>query len=286
MRKLLFFSLIVFNYTVSFSQIQAGVFTGLSNYQGDLIDKPYQAGKFALGLTAGYQFSDRIALRTGLTFAKVGGADSLSASSSLRQRNLSFQSSIVEFSLRGEYNIFNISSMRWTPYAFGGLAVYHFNPYTYDANKQQIFLQPLSTEGQGLSQYPDRKPYSLTQIALPFGGGIKYAITDDIHLGLEVGLRKLFTDYLDDVSTSFADEADLLNAKGAKAVDISYRSDELPGGSPAYPTKGAQRGGAKQKDWYYFSGLHMSFNLGEFGSGGGRRGSGGKKGYGCPGVGL
>jgi len=287
MRKLLLFFIAAFSCTASFSQIQLGVFTGLSNYQGDLIDKPYQAGKFALGFTAGYQFSERIALRTGLTFAKVGGADSLSAQANLRQRNLSFQSSIVEFSVRGEYNVFNISNMRWTPYAFGGLAVYHFNPYTFDANDQQVFLKPLSTEGQGLSQYPERKPYSLTQVALPLGGGIKYAISDNLHLGLEVGFRKLFTDYLDDVSTTYADPLDLFNAKGAKAVEVSYRSDEVPGGNPLYPAKGEQRGGAEQKDWYYFTGLHLSFNLGELGnSSNDRGGRSGKKGYGCPGVGL
>jgi len=281
MRKLLPLFVLTLTFTQAYSQVQLGVFTGLSNYQGDLIDKPYQAGRFAFGLTGGYQFSDRLAIRAGLTFAKVAGADSLHEKAYLRQRNLSFQSAITEFSIRGEYNIFNLSSMRWTPYAFGGIAVFRFNPYTFDAAGNQVYLQPLGTEGQGLPSNPQASPYSLTQFALPFGGGIKYAISDKVHLGLEVGLRKLFTDYLDDVSTNYADENELLQARGARAVELAYRGDEVPGGDPQYPTKGQQRGGAKEKDWYYFSGLHLTINLGEgFGFGGG------KKGYGCPKVPL
>lgn len=279
MRKLLFLSILSLSITASYSQLQLGVFTGLSNYQGDLVDQPYQAGRAAFGITGGYQFSDRLAVRGGLTFAKVAGADSLHDKDYLRLRNLSFQSSITELSLRGEYNVFNLSSMKWTPYAFGGIAVYRFNPYTFDQAGNQIFLQPLGTEGQGLPSNPEFKSYSLTQLAIPFGGGIKYAISDKVHLGLEVGLRKLFTDYLDDVSTNYADENELLATRGPKAVELAYRGDEVPGGDPLYPAKGSQRGGAKEKDWYYFSGLHITFNLGEgFGLG--------KKGYGCPKVPL
>ena len=103
-------------------------------------------------------------------------------------------------------------------------------------------------------------------------------------------MRKLFTDYLDDVSTSYADQADLLAEKGQLAVNMAYRGDELPGGNPNYPSKGAQRGGAKYKDWYYFLGLHHTYRLGgsDGGGGGGYGGAkmrGGKKrNYGCPNV--
>lgn len=260
MRKCLL-SFALFISISSFAQLRLGVFTGIANYQGDLIDKPFQAPRFAGGISLAYDFSERLALRGGLTIAKVAGADSLSDKDYLRARNLSFQSSIVEFSLRGEYTIFNMSNMRWSPYVFGGLAIYRFNPYTFDRNNNQVFLKPLGTEGQGLPQYPEREPYSLTQVSLPFGGGIKYAISDKVDLGLEMGLRKLFTDYLDDVSTNYADAADLLAGRGTQAVDLAYRGDEVPGGNPVYPAKGDQRGGVEQKDWYYFTGLHLNIRL-------------------------
>ena len=203
----------------------------------------------------------------------------------MRARNLAFETHITEFSAIGEYYIFNLEEQKFSPYVFGGLAVFHFNPYDYNGGTQKIFLKPLSTEGEGLSQYPDRKPYALTQLAIPFGGGVKYAFNDRLRLGLELGMRKLFTDYLDDVSTTYADKNDLLNAKGQLAVDMAYR------GSGNYPAKGAQRGGSQHKDWYYFLGLHLTYRLstgdntnhsGVFGGGNysGKR----KKGYGCPSV--
>lgn len=275
MRKLIT-SLFIFSSIFSFSQsFHLGVFGGVSNYQGDLTDKAY--GRFtkpAFGITGNYELSGRVNLRGGLTFAKVAGDDKYNVESA-KFRNLNFSSKITEASLLAEFNVFNLDNIRWTPYVFGGLAIYHFNPYTFDSGGIKTFLQPLSTEGQGIEGY-QTKPYALTQLALPFGGGIKYAISDNVRLGLEVGLRKLFTDHLDDVSTTYADAADLLAAKGQKAVDLAYRSGEVPTGNVAYPAKGEQRGGAKEKDWYYFTGLHLTFRLGANGGGTG------KHGVGCP----
>lgn len=272
----------------AFAQFHMGVFVGAANYVGDLNDKPFKRTKGAFGLSLNYEVSDRVMLRTGFNLAKVEGGDPYSGSTFLKQiRNLSFQSSISEFNLLGELTAFNLYNIRWSPYAFAGIAVYHFNPYIRDSAGAKIFLKPLSTEGQGLTAYPERKPYALTQFAIPFGGGIKYNINDDIRLGLEVGFRRLFTDYLDDVSGNFADEAVLLAERGPLAVQYAYRGDEVPGEHPLYPDNGypvkdAQRGNPKTKDWYYFTGLHLTFRLG---GGYGKTAAGGKKSrYGCPTV--
>jgi Domain of unknown function (DUF6089) len=283
---------LMFIRATSFCQnVHVGIFTGFAAYEGDLTDKlfPKKVTNGAIGVTASYELMDQFLVRGGLTYSVVGGADRFSADTALQARNLAFETKIVELSLLGEYYLFNLYDRRFSPYVFAGLAVYHFNPYAYGGGPDKIFLKPLSTEGQGLSQYPDRKPYSLTQLALPFGGGIKYAFSEKVRLGLEMGLRKLFTDYLDDVSTSYVDENDLRTARGQLAVDMSYRGDELPNGNPNYPTKSTQRGGAKYKDWYYFFGLHLTFRIldgnnsnrsGVFG--GGNYPSRRKKGYGCP----
>jgi hypothetical protein len=265
------------------SQLRVGIFGGISNYLGDLSDKAYQNSGVALGVNVSYPITNRISIRGGYTYGKVKGADSLNPREDFKLRNLSFQSSISEFSLVAEINTFDMDYKRWSPYIFGALAVYHFNPYTYDQQNNQVFLQPLSTEGQGLPGYA--KPYSLTQLALPFGGGIKYDISENVRISLEIGLRKLFTDYLDDLSGTYADANDLLAAKGPQAVDISYRGDEVAGGNPAYPVKGWDRGSPKYKDYYYFSGLHLSFAL----PGGDNQKSynskmGKNKRYGCPTV--
>lgn len=261
--------------------IHIGVFGGLAAYNGDLTSKifPKKVTNGAIGITANYELTEHIMLRGGFTYAIVGGADRFSDRPDNVMRNLSFETRLFEFSLLGEYNLLDISLTRYTPYAFAGVAAFKFDPYAYDLNKNQVFLQPLSTEGQGLPGY-GTKPYKLTQLAIPFGLGFKFAITDNFRIALEGGLRKTFTDYLDDVSTGYADEADLLAAKGQLAVDMSYRGDEIPGGSPAYPVKNQQRGGADAKDYYYFTGLHLTYRIG--GNGGGGYGGGKKNRLGCP----
>lgn len=272
---------------IASAQFHLGVFAGGVNYTGELNNRTYTRTKFAGGISLNYEVSDRVMLRSGLTFGSVDGADRFGTNEYVKQtRNLSFQTSITEFSLVGELTAFNLYNIRWSPYAFAGLSVYRFNPYVTDSAGGKTFLQPLGTEGQGLSAYPERKPYNLTQLAIPFGGGIKYNINDNIRLGFEVGLRRLFTDYLDDVSTTYADEA-LLAASNPNTVRFAYRGREVQGGDltypdNGYPSKDAPRGNPDANDWLYFTGLHLTFRLG---GGEGKGGSGKKNGrYGCPTV--
>jgi opacity protein-like surface antigen len=239
-----------------------GVFTGAAAYNGDLTDKifPKKVTNGALGLSLNYELSDKINLRGGFTYAIVGGADRFSDNPELVIRNLSFETRLFELSAVGEYTLFNLYERRLSPYAFAGLAVYKFDPYAYDDAKNKVFLKPLSTEGQGLPGYAI-KPYKLTQFAIPFGGGLKYVLTDNIRVGLELGFRKIFTDYFDDVSGVYAYSQDLQAAKGAIAVNMSYRGDEVAGGNLFYPMKNTQRGSPESKDMYYFAGLHFTFRI-------------------------
>jgi len=294
MKKIRLLGILMLTGLSVFSQnFHVGLFTALSAYEGDLTDKifPKKVTNGAIGVSLNYELTPQFMLRGGFTYTIVGGADRFSNDDSLRARNLAFETKIAEFSALGEYYFFDLTQQKISPYVFGGLAVFHFNPYDYNGSTQKIFLKPLSTEGEGLAGYPDKKPYALTQLALPFGGGVKYAFNDNLRLGLELGMRKLFTDYLDDVSTTYVDRNDLLAAKGQTAVDMAYRGDEIQGGNPNYPAKGAQRGGAHHKDWYYFFGLHLTYRLGSGDNsnrsgvwGGGNYKSKRKAGYGCPAV--
>lgn len=264
--------------------LHVGVLAGISNYQGDLTDKIFirHTAKAAAGLAVTYELTEHWSLRGGFLFTKVAGNDKYNSKQYLQARGLDFATSIAEISVVGEYATFNLDEKRWTPYMFGGVALFHFNPYTFNEDTK-LYLKQLSTEGQGLTGYPQSKPYPLTQVALPFGGGFRYAVNDNVRVGLELGVRKLFTDHLDDVSGSYAAAEDLLRERSALAVAFAYRGDEVPGGSAVYPEKGAQRGGSLQKDWYYITGLTVSFRLGGgtaapmFKGGGGKR-----RGYGCP----
>ena len=283
-------TLILVSFLLTFGVVHSqrfhiGVFGGLAAYNGDLTEKifPKKVTNGAIGITGNYELTDRIMLRGGLTYAIVGGADRFSDKPDLVLRNLAFETKILEFSAIGEYYVFNLYDRRYSPYLFAGLALYKYDPYAFNGSSEKVFLQPLSTEGQGISGYPD-KPYGLTQLAIPFGGGLKFAISEKLRVGVELGMRKLFTDYFDDVSKDYADEAELLAAKGPLAVAMSYRGDEVPGGDPAYPSKNSMRGSPKSKDWYYFSGIHLTYKLGggDGGGGGYGGGNGRKSKTGCP----
>ena len=271
MKKLLW--AVIFMPLVSFSQWHLTAWGGAAGYQGDLQSKrlTLDQSHFAFGLGLKYDLTSHWSLRTEVSHGSVEASDSRNEAK-LRPRNLSFQSRILEGSLLAEYSLFDLSTRSITPYLFAGVAVYHFNPYAYDSSGNRQYLRPLSTEGQGLSQYPGVKPYKLTQLAIPFGGGIRIRMTDNISIGYELGMRKLFTDYLDDVSGRYVDQATLLQERGPKAVEMAFRGGELKNSTATYPAAGTLRGGSKFKDWYYFQGITLTIALPS--SSGGERGRG------------
>lgn len=269
----------VFSYAQESSRLHLTLFGGVANYQGDLQGRTFTFNQSKLGIGVGvkYDLTPHFAVRTGIQYGTVAANDQQNTEPQLRARNLSFQSRILEGNLLLEYTLFNMEDKKISPYVFGGVALYHFDPYAFDSVGNKVFLKPLHTEGQGLVD--GRKEYKLTQFAIPFGGGIKFRISSNVVLGYEIGLRKIFTDYLDDVSTTYVDQF-VLSAqdRGLKAVEMAYRGDELKDGNPTYPADGTVRGGSKFKDWYYFQGLTLTIGLGSGNGGWG----GGKSRLGCP----
>ena len=109
--------------------------------------------------------------------------------------------------------------------------------------------------------FPDRKKYSLIQFAIPIGGGLKIAVNESFNIILEYGARKTFTDYLDDVSTTFVggngDQYPLEMSQNA--IEMSDPIAEL---EPSLThSKNVQRGDPDKKDWYSFVGITLSFKL-------------------------
>src|SRR5450755_3916769 len=235
--------------------LHLNLFAGTSNYSGDLQDKGFTLSQshFAGGFGVSYDITDHFSVQSALTFGTISANDKYGRN---KARNLNFNSAISEVNVGVQYFITPLSEHVLTPYVFAGLAVYHFNPYTTDTAGAKTYLKPLSTEGEGFIQ--GKNNYNLTQFAIPFGAGVKFSLSDNVNVGLELGYRKLFTDYLDDVSSTYVDQATLLTNRGSEAVELAYRGNELKNGNP-YPAAGSRRGGAKYKDWYYFTGLTASF---------------------------
>jgi len=257
--------LMIFVMDVNAQNFHLNLFAGVANYQGDLQDKAltFNQAHPAGGVGFSYDIASHFSIRTGITLGEVSGNDKYGRN---KHRNLNFSSAITEANIGLEYYITApIEKHSLTPYLFAGIAVYHFDPYTFDSTGKKYFLKPLSTEGEGF--IPGRNNYNLTQMAIPFGAGVKLSLSDNVNVGFEVGYRKLFTDYLDDVSTTYVDESALLANRGAKAVELAYRGDEIKNGVLQYPAAGSKRGDPKYKDSYYFTGLTLSFRLGGGGLG-------------------
>jgi hypothetical protein len=189
-------------------------------------------------------------------------------------RNLDFRSKIFEGTVMAEFypTVFleeepEDVTGRLRPYGVLGLGGYHFNPQGSYKNQYGdvvwVDLKPLHTEGEGFAEYPDRKNYSLTQLNIPMGAGIKYFFSENVNISFEIIHRKLFTDYVDDVSTRYVDPSlfkkYLSPSQAALAVIMSNKS--VNGyNTPSYKMND-KRGDPTQKDAYFTAGFKVGFRI-------------------------
>jgi hypothetical protein len=95
---------------------------------------------------------------------------------------------------------------RFMPYIGTGFGLFHFNPKT-KLNGEWYHLKPLHLEGQGFDEYPERGNYNLTQFYIPITFGLKYKINKNSLVSFNILFRHTFTDYIDDVSTTYINPA-------------------------------------------------------------------------------
>jgi hypothetical protein len=260
---------------------EVGIQGGISGYAGDLggtlgggskqyRDFDWRLPNIMLSINATYEAASWLHIRPNFTVTQIIGDDkSLSTAGandkSLFYRNLSFKSMIYEVAALAEVNpLYLIPSYAETdhklfPYGTAGVGLFHFNPKG-NLDGKWYPLQSYSLEGQGMQEYPDRKIYKKLQLCLPVGGGFKYYITPGFYAGAEFLYRKTFTDYIDDVSTTYIDPS-LFNKyfsaeKAEVARRLSYRSLTLRQYQP-----GKQRGSPKAKDAYFTFGLRFGVSL-------------------------
>ena len=247
---------------------------GGMNYLGDLNDQSMLGRlNWAGGALFRYRFDDRWSLRIEADYGHIEAGNPRGINGvngdCLPHRNLSFLSHIIEGSARMEFNFRpfgnTTTQSHWTPYIFGGIGLFSFNPtalYTNSLTGEQswVDLQPLGTEGQGTELYPDRQPYQLIQLNMPFGLGFKFKPNPMLMFSIEYGFRKTWTDYLDDCSTTYVGD-DLLNQYhyGGIASSLADRSGEV---DPGYHNAiGIKRGDDSLDDWYAYINASICFRL-------------------------
>jgi hypothetical protein len=249
---------------------EIGLTAGVSNYYGDLQSKlfPNYGYNPLGGIVYKYFMSPHVGLRFGASYTNLTAADSLSNIPVHEARNLSFTTHLFEFHGALELNLLPIEILRHkaTPYIFGGISVFYFNPFAEDNNGNKVYLRALSTEGQGLPMYPDRKPYSLVNMAFPFGGGFKFFIGKTIMLTTEINFRYTNTDYLDDVSKSYVNLDTLGAYKGSLARQMSFRGNKVFNWDKNNPNYGDQRGDSKSNDWFWSANITATIYFRAFGN--------------------
>jgi len=292
------FSAVLFFFTLTTSaqsvtlqngKVEVGLSVGPSFFLGDLggqqgIGQPFikdvniPLTKLSKGIYVNLYPAEWIGFRVSLNHMVVEGDDAEIDNKGGREisrlrRNLYFKSDITEAYLAMELYPTTFFEQtdglqgKFRPYVVGGIGAFRFNPkgYYYGGNGQKslVELKPLRLEGQGMAEYPDREEYSLIQMEVPLGFGFKYYLKENFYLGLEVLHRKTFTDYVDDVSTTYIDpiyfDQYLTAEQATMARQLHYRT-------PLYepttrPFIGYQRGDPKDNDAFFTSTLRFGWRI-------------------------
>lgn len=233
---------------------------GGASYYGDLTEKmiPFQNAGLATLLGVSYSVTTHIRPMLTASFMRLGADDKNNSRQNLKDRNLNFKSNVFDINLGLRYHFLPSSVYLISPYVYGGIGVFHFNPYTTDRTGTKHFLQPLGTEGQRLPN-ASQAPYALTQFQLPFGAGLNYILNRGFSIALDATFRKTFTDYLDDVSTFYVDR-NLLSQQNPVLPSLAFRGDEVVPGA-AYPSSTLPRGNPRKMDFYYTVGLKIVYQI-------------------------
>jgi hypothetical protein len=229
--------------------IEAGLFIGDAYYIGDLNpDIHFRMAQLAYGAMARYNINERWALKLAVTRGKVKGNSE--KTDYLPGRNLQFESPITDVSVMAEFNFFPyFTGSRWnwiTPYLYAGIGGFMFQPSSGGTK-----LRSQGTEGQNTG-YEGRKQYSTTQVNIPFGLGVKVSIGKKIGLTAFWEMHKTFTDYIDDVSTTYYLAGPSISPDDAAGLLSDPTRSHMPG---------MQRGNPKTDDWYSFSGVTVTYKF-------------------------
>ncbi len=219
---------IVFAITTLFSaysqyNIDYGFSAGASNYLGEfgggegsarafVADLEFSYTRWTAGAFFRYKISPKIATKASLNYIRLSGDDVKSGNPARRGRNLNFKNDMFELLVNGEYYLYKVNdvgntgrySTDFNLYIYGGVGLFYSNPKGQNTSGEWVSLKPLETEGVS---------YSSFNLAIPVGIGFYYTIERKYRLGLEIGWRTTFTDYIDDASTVYANGPDGISNK-------------------------------------------------------------------------
>lgn len=267
------------------SELEFGIIGGMSHYSGDLTQGYFETRGFkpSFGLITRYTPSDRFTFRLSAMRGEIMGDDNwYNDPDENNPRNLNFESVLWDFTAGAEWNLRTLGPKQTSgaiPYLFSGISVFKFNPisqFVYDPSSphlartgnnyadllsrdgEYVELQPLGTEGQQTTEFNDRSFYHLTQLAIPIGVGVKFKLGPRWAVAVEYGMRITFTDYMDDVSTTYVDPLLIEGAYGSMAAAMADRSPQL---HMAGEDERLNRGNGTKNDTYGILGVSITYRI-------------------------
>ncbi|OGX83685.1 hypothetical protein BEN47_17290 [Hymenobacter lapidarius] len=236
------------------------------------------ATRVGAGVSLTRRFYPRLSGRFGLSYGRISGDDKLAADPNdgdakfRYNRNFTFRNDMVEASAVAIFDLIEnrnnyLKRPDFVPYVFAGVAGFYHNPKGLVGPNdlgltegEYVSLAELRTENQASA-------YSKTQFSIPFGGGIRYRINRNFDASLEIGWRKTFFDYLDDVGGKFAGRNNLTGSDAQRYFgnDITRsisNSEPGRGSFPGFTSEGAARGdNGNRTDWYIVTGVTLNYIL-------------------------
>ncbi|OGX87193.1 DUF6089 family protein [Hymenobacter glacialis] len=234
------------------------------------------ATRVGAGVSLTRRFYPRLSGRFGLSYGRISGDDKLAADPNdsdakfRYNRNFAFRNDIVEASAVAIFDLIEnrnnyLKRPDFVPYVFAGVAGFYHNPKglvgpdapTSLTEGEYVSLAELRTENQVSA-------YSKTQFSIPFGGGIRYRINRNFDASLEIGWRKTFFDYLDDVGGKYALDSEL--SSGAQKyfgrdITRSQTGDFTNFLSKDANNRTARGDNGNRTDWYIVTGVTLNYIL-------------------------
>jgi hypothetical protein len=273
--------------SLAIGKVEVGVGVGPLIFLGDLggnmgkgttlvKDVNLSVTNVAKGAYVNVHPTEWLGFRAAFNTGRLEGADSLINDKGgwetyRKARNLHFRAKMSEFFVAAEiyptvfFERYEGLQGKFRPYGLLGIGMFNFKPqtlyYSPNGTTRWVDLQPLRTEGQGMEEYADRKMYKLTQLMIPMGFGAKYYINDNFYVGMELLHRKTFTDYVDDVSTTYINpdlfDKYLQPQDAAVAKQVYFRGYT----AAARPDNGEMRGQKKNNDSFFSSLVRFGWRL-------------------------
>lgn len=221
-----------------------------ANGTNDLSDLNLEQTRYAFGFGL-QQYIGNFSFGANGFYVRLSADDLVTNAKSRRRRRLHAITDVAELSFNIEYEIPRTVPVLKHFYANLGAGIMIFQPMA-RYNGELHKLRPLGTEGQ--NYLPGRKQYSHFSPVIPFGFGYKFHFHNGSCLAIDFNLRKSFTDYLDDVSTTYADPEII----GAMSGDVAqYLADPSIEGYSV----GDRRGDSKDNDQYFLIGFRYELPI-------------------------